>query len=134
LAFLEGKGPSARHEIFYFGGAELGAVRLDNYKFQFYEQPEGWVGPKVTVGWPTIYNIRQDPFERTPILNLAQGAPASFNQFTGREIWRFVGVQELVTKLGDTAVDFPPMQSPASFNLTAVKQKIQATIRAHQGD
>jgi arylsulfatase len=134
LALLEGKGPSARHEIFYFGGAELGAVRLDNYKFQFYDQPEGWVGPKVTVDWPSIYNIRQDPFERTPILNLAQGAPSSFSQFTGREIWRFVGVQEVVTELGDTAVEFPPMQSPASFNLSAVKQKIQAAIRAHQGD
>jgi arylsulfatase A-like enzyme len=133
LALLEGKGPSARHEIFYFGGAELGAVRLDNYKFQFYQQPEGWVGPKVTVDWPSIYNIRQDPFERTPVLSLAQGAPASFNEFTGREIWRFVGVQQVVTKLGDTAVEFPPMQSPASFNLTAVKEKIQATIRAHQG-
>src|SRR5580704_16328728 len=55
-------GPSARHELFYFGGAELGAVRVDNFKYQFYTQPDGWPGPKVTTDMPLIYNIRQDPF------------------------------------------------------------------------
>jgi arylsulfatase A-like enzyme len=134
MALLEGKGPSARREIFYFGGPELGAVRIDNFKYQFYDQPSGWTGPKVTLDWPTLYNIRQDPFERAPIQNIAEGAPAQFNEFYGREIWRFVGVQEVVIKLGDTAVDYPPMQAPASFNLTTVKEKIQATIKAHQGD
>jgi arylsulfatase len=120
---LEGKGPSARHEIFYFGGAELGAVRVDNFKYQFYDQPDGWPGPKVTTDMPKIYNIRQDPFERTPVLNFAEGAPAWFNDFFGREAWRFVFVQQVVSKLGETAIDYPPMQAPASFNLTAVKEK-----------
>jgi arylsulfatase len=77
MALIEGKGPSARHEIFYFGGAQLGAVRVDNFKYQFYTQPDGWPGPKVTTDMPLIYNIRQDPFERTPILNFAEGAPAT---------------------------------------------------------
>jgi hypothetical protein len=88
MNLLEGKGPSARHEIFYFGGAELGAVRVDNFKYQFYDQPDGWPGPKVTTDMPKIYNIRQDPFERTPVLNFAEGAPAWFNEFSGREAWR----------------------------------------------
>jgi hypothetical protein len=130
---LEGKGPSARHEIFYFGGAELGAVRVDNFKYHFYDQPDGWPGPKVTTDMPKIYNIRQDPFERTPVLNFAEGAPAWFNDFFGREAWRFVFVQQVVSKLGETAIDYPPMQAPASFNLTAVKEKIQAAIKAREG-
>jgi arylsulfatase A-like enzyme len=133
MALLEGKGPSARHELFYFGGAELGAVRVDNFKYQFYDQPDGWPGPKVTTDMPKIYNIRQDPFERTPVLNFAEGAPAWFNEFFGREAWRFVFVQEVVAKLGETAIDFPPMQDPASFNLTSVKAKIQAAIKAREG-
>jgi arylsulfatase A-like enzyme len=132
VPLLEGKGPSARHELFYFGGAELGAVRVDNFKYQFYDQPDGWPGPKVTTDMPKIYNIRQDPFERTPILNFAQGAPAYFNEFFGREGWRFVFVQEVVAKLGETAIEFPPMQDPASFNLTSVKAKIQAAIKARE--
>ena len=57
MNLLEGKGPSARHEIFYFGGAELGAVRVDNFKYQFYDQPDGWPGPKVATDMPKIYNI-----------------------------------------------------------------------------
>jgi arylsulfatase A-like enzyme len=132
MALLEGKGPSARHELFYFGGPELGAVRVDNFKYQFYTQPDGWPGPKVTTDMPLIYNIRQDPFEGTPILNFAQGAPAWFNEFFGREAWRFVLVQDVVAELGQTAIDFPPMQAPASFNLTNVKEKIKAAIRAHE--
>jgi arylsulfatase A-like enzyme len=131
MAVLEGKGPSARHEIFYFGGAELGAVRVDNFKYQFYDQPEGWPGPKVQTDMPKIYNIRQDPFERTPTLNFLEGAPAWFNEFFGREAFRFVFVQQVVLELGETAINFPPMQDPASFNLTVVKAKIQAAIKAH---
>ena len=36
MDLLTGKGPSKRHEIFYFGGANLGALRLDDFKFTFY--------------------------------------------------------------------------------------------------
>jgi arylsulfatase len=133
MNLLEGKGPSARHELFYFGGPELGAVRVDNFKYQFYDQPDGWPGPKVPTDMPKIYNIRQDPFERTPILNFGEGAPAYFNEFFGREGWRFVLVQDVVAKLGETAIDYPPMQAPASFNLSAVKQKIEAAIKAREG-
>jgi arylsulfatase len=32
-----------------------------------------------------------------------------------------------------TAIDYPPMQEPATFNLDAVKQKIQATMKDHEG-
>ena len=32
-----------------------------------------------------------------------------------------------------TAIDYPPMQDPASFNLDAVKQQIDAMIKAHAG-
>jgi arylsulfatase len=133
MALLEGKGPTAREELFYFGGPELGAVRVGNYKYQFFDQPDGWPGPKLTRDMPNIYNIRQDPFERTSILNYGEGAPASFVNFGGRELWRFVLVQEVVAKLGETAIDYPPMQAPASFNLAAVKEKIQAAIKAHEG-
>jgi len=47
LDVLLGKGPSARHEIFYFGGPHLGALRLDDFKFLLFQQPQGWPGEKV---------------------------------------------------------------------------------------
>jgi arylsulfatase len=135
-ALLEGRGPSARHELFYFGGASLGAVRIDDFKFQFFQQPYGWPGEKTTTDMPTIVNLRQDPFERTPstrgqtINNLGGGY---MNDFYGREFWRFVMVQQAVGKLAATAIAYPPMQKPASFNLDAIKAKIQETIDAHNG-
>jgi hypothetical protein len=42
-------------------------------------------------------------------------------------------VQQYVTKLAMTAVDFPPKQDPATFNLDAVKKKIEAMIKYREG-
>ena len=56
------------------------------------------------------------------------------NEFYAREFWRFVNVQQVVAKLAMTAIDYPPMQDPASFNLEAIKTKIQAAIKAHEGE
>jgi arylsulfatase len=135
MALLEGKGPSARHEVFYFGGPHLGAIRIDDLKFQFYQQPYGWPGEKVTTDMPTIVNIRQDPFERTPSTRgetTNTGAFGYGNDFYAREFWRFVVVQKAVADLAQTAVEFPPMQAPASFNLEAVKREIQEKLKAHE--
>jgi arylsulfatase len=137
LDLLTGKGPSARHELFYFGGPTLGAIRIDDFKFQFYQQPFGWPGEKVTTDMPTIVNLRQDPFERTPatrgetLNNLGGGY---LNDFYAREFWRFVMVQQEVAKLAQTAIDYPPMQAPASFNLEAVKRQVDELIKRHEGD
>ena len=136
LDLLLGTGPSARHELFYFGGPTLGALRIDDFKFQFYQQPYGWPGEKVTTDMPTIVNLRQDPFERTPSIrkeSLNEMGGGYMNEFYAREFWRFVLVQQKVAALAETAVKYPPMQAPASFNLEAVKRQVQEVIRAHEG-
>src|SRR5690349_16515737 len=87
-----GKGPSARHELFYFSGAQLGAVRIDDFKFQFLQQPYGWPGEKTTTDMPSIVNLRQDPFERTPSIrgeSLNDSGAGYVNEFFAREFWRF---------------------------------------------
>jgi arylsulfatase A-like enzyme len=133
---LTGKGPSKRHELFYFGGPALGAVRMDDVKFTFYAQPYGWPGEKTTTDMPILTNLRQDPFERLSINrgeSLSNGSPGYFNDFFAREFWRFVLVQQEVEKLALTAIDYPPMQDPASFNLDAVKKKIQEMTKHREG-
>jgi arylsulfatase A-like enzyme len=137
LALLEGKAPSARREIFYFGGPHLGALRVDDFKFRFYDQPGGWPGPKVATDMPTIVNLRQDPFERTPSIqgqSLNDSGGGYLMDFMAREFWRFVLVQQFVGEMAKTAIEYPPMQSPATFNLDAIKAKIEEAIKAHQGD
>jgi arylsulfatase A-like enzyme len=136
LDLLTGKGPSARREIFYFGGPHLGAIRIDDFKFQFYQQPMGWPGEKVTTDMPGIVNLRQDPFERTPSIrgeSLNDMGGGYMNDFYAREFWRFVLVQQQVAALAQTAIEFPPMQAPASFSLEAVKRQVDEILKSHQG-
>jgi len=137
MDLLTGNGPSKRHEIWYFGGPHLGAVRIDDLKFQFFQQPWGWPGEKVTTDMPTIVNLRQDPFERTPSIrgeSFNDSGAGYTNDYYAREFWRFVMVQQFVLRLAETAIEYPPMQAPASFNLEAIKTEIQQKIREHEGE
>ena len=86
---------------------------------------------------PTMVNIRQDPFERTPSIggqSLNDLGGGYMNDFFAREFWRFVHVQQDVAKLAMTAIDYPPMQDPASFNLDAVKKQVEAAIKNKPGN
>jgi arylsulfatase len=135
MALLRGTGPSARHELLYFSGAVMGAIRIDDFKFQFLQQPYGWPGEKVTTDMPSITNIRQDPFERTSMIRGETPLTGAFgygNDFFAREFWRFVVVQQVVAKEAESAIEYPPMQDPASFNLDAIKRQIAAAVKARE--
>jgi len=134
MDMITGKGPSNRNEIFYFGESELGAVRVGDFKYRFIDQPSGWLGAKSHVDVPHLINLRLDPFERTgwPDSGTKTGAQNYFQWFQ-YEFWRFVFVQQEVEKLITTAIEYPPMQKGASFNLDAVKAKIEEAMRAHAG-
>jgi arylsulfatase len=122
---ITGKGPSARHEIFYLGESTVGAVRIDDYKFRFIDQPAGWLGEKTHPDVPYITNLRLDPFERTgwPNNGTKEGAQQYFDWFK-YQFWRFVFVQQIVGKELQTFLDYPPMQRGASFNLDAIKAEM----------
>jgi hypothetical protein len=55
----------------------------------------------------------------------------SFKDFYGRNFWRFVFLQQEVGKLAKTAIEYPPMQESASFNLDAVKKKLAESAAGH---
>jgi arylsulfatase A-like enzyme len=126
LAAITGKEPSARHEIFYLGESTVGAVRIDDYKYRFIDQPAGWLGDKTHPDVPYITNLRLDPFERTgwPNNGTKDGAQQYFDWFK-YQFWRFVFVQEVVGKEIQTFLEYPPMQRGASFNLAAVKAEME---------
>src|SRR5204862_4844307 len=125
MDMITGKGPSARHEIFYMGESTLGAVRIDDYKYRFIDQPGGWLGDKPHADVPFLTNLRLDPFERTgwPGNGTKDGAQQYFDWFKF-QFWRFVFVQQLIAKEIRTFLDYPPMQRGASFNLDAVKAEM----------
>ncbi len=129
-ALITGKGPSARHEVLYFTEGTLSAMRIDDYKYRFTDQPGGWLGGTIKVDWPILTNIRLDPFERMGLPNGANGSLAFYNWFA-YEFWRFQFVQKEVGKVAQSAIEYPPMQKGASFNLEAVKAQIEKAIAAH---
>jgi arylsulfatase len=133
LDAITGKGPSARHEIFYLGESTVGAVRIDDYKFRFIDQPAGWLGEKTKPDVPYITNLRLDPFERTgwPNNGTKEGAQQYFDWFK-YQFWRFVFVQQTMAKELQTFLDFPPMQRGASFNLDAVKAEMAKRMEQAQ--
>ena len=122
-------GESARNEFWYFTQSQLAAARIGDFKYVLLEQPTGWLGNTITLNFPLLYNLRLDPFERQ---GFGPGESfLSFEHFYGREFWRFVFLQQEVAKLAQTAIKYPPMQASASFNLDAVKKKIQEAQAAH---
>jgi arylsulfatase len=125
---ITGKGPSKRHEIFYFTETTLSAARIDDFKYRFTDQPSGWIGPTVKPDMPILINLRLDPFERTGFYNgRDSGSFAYFNWFV-YEFWRFVLVQQEIAKAAQTFIEFPPMQKGASFNLEALKEELSKKI------
>jgi arylsulfatase len=125
MDLITGKGPSKRHEIFYLAETTLGAVRIDDYKYRFIDQPGGWLGGTVKVDWPIIVNLRLDPFERTGL----GGSLAFYNWFV-YEFWRFVFVKDEIAKAAQTFLEFPPMQKGATFNLEALKAELEKKMEA----
>jgi arylsulfatase A-like enzyme len=129
-AMLTGKGPSNRHEIFYLGESTIGAVRVDDYKYRFIDQPQGWLGVKNHPDIPTIVNLRLDPYEKMafPEDMTKNGSLMFFGDWYMYQFWRFVFVQQVMGKEIQTFLEFPPMQRGASFNLDALKAEMAAKM------
>ena len=138
MDLLTGKGPSKRHELFYFGGPKLGRCsRSMTSSSSSSSSRRAGPGRRSRPTCPRMVNIRQDPFERTPIDRAAKACNDLAHSATERLLRpRVLAVRAgpaSVAKLAMTAIDYPPMQDPASFNLDAVKKKVDAMIREHRG-
>ena len=125
---ITGKGPSKRHEIWYFTESTMAAARLDDFKYRFTDQPTGWLGATEKVDWPILVNLRLDPYERMGIFNgKDNGSLAYYNWFV-YEFWRFVFVQQEAARAAQSFIEFPPMQGGASFNMSAIKEQVEKAM------
>ena len=81
--------------------------------------------------------MRNDEIPKSPETGIkpANGDKGSlgFYNWFAYEFWRFQFVQQEVGKLAQTAIEFPPMQKGASFNLAAVKEQIEKAIQSPAG-
>ena len=138
MDLLHGQGPvGSGTSCSTSAGRSLGAVRIDDFKFQFFQQPQGWPGPKVTTDMPIMVNIRQDPFERTPSIG------GQSTERPGRRLHeRFLSpassggsslVQQQVAKLADDGHRLSADAGPGVVQPGCGEDKIEEMIKEHEG-
>jgi arylsulfatase len=128
IPFLKGEvKESPRKEFLYWSDdGDLMAIRIGIWKAAFLEQ-HGGVSPETPIGvWqsqftklraPMLYNLRMDPFERSP-------ESVNYGAWLASRMFAFVPAQAAAQKWLESFRDFPPRQKPASFNLDEVMRKM----------
>ena len=122
---LAGKGPSPRHEFFYFNDdGSLVALRYDQWKIVFAEQRshgfDVWQDPFVTLRLPKIFNLRTDPFEE------ADHIASDYDRWRIDRIFLLVPAQDYVGRFLATFKEFPPSQKVGSFSLDHVMEMLSS--------
>ena len=131
LDLITGKGPSKRHEVFYFaeGDARRGAHR--RLQVPLHRPAERLARrhgqARLADPRPTSASIRSSaPASAT---GLARATTTGSSTSSGGSS----SCSRRSAKFAETFVEFPPMQKGASFNLEAVKEQIQKAIQSHAG-
>ena len=120
---LAGKGPGARHNIYYFDdNANFNAIRWNDWKIHFAYMMEGWAGPRESLNFPRIINLRSDPYETSIDSGL-------YSRFFADQLWLFVPTQQEVGKWLMTFREFPPRQATASFTIDKMMQQMQQMLQ-----
>ncbi len=129
---------SARETFIYYSGATLSAVRYKNWKFYYSMAgpgPDGWLNPLITYNFTLVDNIKRDPFEQAVGEWQKTGASlqGSLTSPSTAYIydWNLLPIsQGIALRHLETFAEFPPMQSPPSYNLAQVMEQIEAQKRA----
>lgn len=130
LDYLSGKtDKSPRHEFWYVNDdGQIVAARYDDWKVVFLEnrgQAFGvWREPFVELRVPLLFNLRRDPFEK------AQHNSNTYDDWFLDHPFVIVPIQGLAARFLQTMKDYPPSQSPGSFNLSAIEEKLKSVAGA----
>jgi arylsulfatase len=81
-----------------------------------------WREPFVELRVPLLFNLRRDPFER------AQHNSNTYNDWFLDRVFVLAPMQQLGAKFLLTMKDYPPSQTPGSFNLEKVQKQIEASL------
>jgi len=139
LDYLEGKSDSARDTFFYYTGPRPSAVRYKNWKFYYTMVgtcPTCGLTGATTYSWTQMANIMRDPFEISvgddvKTMFGAAGALAAPSTAYVYD-WNILPIgQALWLKELESYVAFPPLQDPASYNLSQVMNEVKK--QAHRG-
>ncbi len=118
---------SPRKEFIYVNDdGQVVALRYNAWKGVFLENRgqafEVWREPFVELRVPLLFNLRRDPFE------LAQHNSNTYNDWFLDRVYLLGPMQQFAGKFLMTMKDYPPSQTPGSFNLEKVQKQIEASM------
>jgi arylsulfatase len=118
---------SPRHNFWYVNDdGQVVAARYDDWKVVFLENRGEafgvWREPFVELRVPLLFNLRRDPFEK------AQHNSNTYNDWFLDRVFVIVPIQALAAQFLQTMQDYPPSQTPGSFNLSGIEAKLKETI------
>jgi arylsulfatase A-like enzyme len=130
LPYFKGEAKEApRKEFLYWtDGGQLSGLRFNQWKLVFLEQRahslEVWQEPFVELRLPKIFNLRSDPFER------ADHEGIDYSRWRADRLFLLVPAQAYVAQWLQSFKDFPPRQTPASFSIDQVMERL---TKDHRG-
>ncbi|WP_165856097.1 arylsulfatase [Marinobacter sp. JSM 1782161] len=121
---------SPRSEFWYVNDdGNVVAARYDDWKVVFLENRGEafgvWQEPFVELRVPQIFNLRRDPFEK------AQHNANVYYDWLLDHAFVIVPIQGLAAEFLKTMQEFPPSQSPGSFNLSSIEEKLSSMQGSH---
>jgi arylsulfatase len=129
--YLAGKTKeSPRKEFMYVNDdGQVVAIRYEDWKAVFLEnrgQAFGvWREPFTELRVPLLFHLRRDPFER------AQHNSNTYNDWFLDRAFVVVPLQALAARFLKSMTDYPPSQTPGSFNLKRIEEQLRSGVGSH---
>jgi arylsulfatase A-like enzyme len=121
------KGSPRKEFIYVNDDGQVVALRLDQWKGVFLENRADafqiWREPFTELRVPLLFNLRRDPFEKAQI-----DANVYHDWFLER-VFVLVPMQQIAGKFLQTMAEYPPSQTPGSFNLEKVQKQLEDAAR-----
>jgi arylsulfatase len=128
LDYINGKSAESPRPNFMYvnDDGQIVAMRYNDWKAVFLENRgqafEVWREPFTELRVPLLFNLRRDPFEK------AQHNSNTYNDWFLDRVYVLAPMQRVAGQFLMTMKDYPPSQTPGSFNLEGIQKKIQATM------
>jgi arylsulfatase len=128
-AYLSGQAKeSPRKEFIYVNDdGQIVAMRYTDWKVVFLENRGEafgvWREPFTELRVPLLFNLRRDPFEK------AQHNSNTYNDWFLERPFVIVPLQGMAGEFLKTMKDYPPSQTPGSFNLEKIQKQIEAASK-----
>jgi arylsulfatase len=127
IDYLTGKvKESPRHEFMYVNDdGQIVAIRYDDWKAVFLENRGVafgvWREPFTELRVPLLFNLRRDPFEK------AQHNSNTYNDWFLDRVYILIPMQQFAGRFLMTMKEYPPSQTPGSFNLEKIQKMIESS-------